>query len=93
VGEIEIGWRLREDVWGRGYAREAAAASLNWAWRELACARIVAVTAEVNARSWGLMQRLGMRRLPDLDFDHPEFPRGHRLRRHITYALARPVAG
>jgi len=39
TGEIEIGWRLREDAWGQGYAREAAAASLDWAWRDLACAR------------------------------------------------------
>jgi len=44
-GEIEIGWRLREDAWGQGYAREAAVATLDWAWRTLACDRIVAITA------------------------------------------------
>jgi hypothetical protein len=38
------------------------------------------------------MQRLGMNRLPDLDFDHPEFPPSHRLRRHITHAAIRPEA-
>src|SRR4051794_26607427 len=27
-GEVEIGWRLREDAWGQGYAKEAAIASL-----------------------------------------------------------------
>ncbi|MGH6876422.1 MAG: GNAT family N-acetyltransferase, partial [Rhizomicrobium sp.] len=84
TGEIEIGWRLREDMWGRGYAREAAGASLAWAWHNLSCARIVAVSVEANARSWGLMERLGMRRMPELDFDHPEFPAGHPLRRHLT---------
>lgn len=89
AGEIEIGWRLREDAWGQGYAREAAAASLEWAWRNLSCARIVAYTAESNARSWGLMKRLGMHPLPELAFDHPELPHAHPLRRHIVYASAR----
>ena len=28
TGEFEIGWRMREDAWGQGYAREAAPASL-----------------------------------------------------------------
>ncbi len=28
--ELEIGWRLRRDAWGQGFAREAAAASLSW---------------------------------------------------------------
>ena len=32
IGEIEIGWRLRRDAWGQGYAREAAEASLAWGW-------------------------------------------------------------
>jgi RimJ/RimL family protein N-acetyltransferase len=90
AGEIEIGWRLREDAWGQGYAREAATASLDWAWRNLSCARIVAVTVMENARSWSLMERLGMRRAPELDFDHPDFPPGHICRRHIAYAIARP---
>ncbi|HEY6578273.1 MAG TPA: GNAT family N-acetyltransferase [Rhizomicrobium sp.] len=89
-GEIEIGWRLREDAWGQGFAREAAAASLHWAWRNLSCARVVAVTVEANASSRRLMERLGMRREPQLDFDHPEFAAGHPLRRHVTYAIARP---
>ena len=91
TGETEIGWRLREDAWGQGYAREAASATLEWAWRNLACARIVAVTAEGNSRSWGLMERLGMSRAPELDFDHPDFPPGHLVRRHIAYAIARPT--
>jgi RimJ/RimL family protein N-acetyltransferase len=93
TGETEIGWRLREDAWGHGYACEAAAASLDWAWRNLSCARIVAVTAEGNTRSWGLMERLGMRRTPELDFEHPDFPLGHLVRRHIAYTIARPTAG
>jgi RimJ/RimL family protein N-acetyltransferase len=90
--EIEIGWRLREDAWGQGYAREAATATLDWAWRNLSCNRVVAITAEGNRRSWGLMERLGMRRLNDMDFEHPDVPVGNKARHHITYAIERPRA-
>jgi len=93
AGEIEIGWRLREDVWGHGYAREAATACLDWAWRNLACARVVAITAEGNTRSWGLMERLGMHRRPDMDFEHPDLAPDDPLRPHITYTIDRPLAG
>lgn len=90
ANDVEIGWRLREDVWGQGYAREGAEASLEWAWRNLDRPQIVAITAKSNFRSWGLMRRLGMMHRADLDFDHPAFKPGHPLREHVTYSIARP---
>ena len=74
AGEIEIGWRLREDVWGRGYAREAATASLDFAFGPLAAPRVVAFTLAENRASWGLMLRLGMTRRADLDYHDPDWP-------------------
>src|SRR3546814_17049402 len=71
---VEIGWRVRSDAWGAGYAREAAEASIAWGWANLACDAIHAITTVANVRSRGLMERLGMKRLPDLDFDHPAVP-------------------
>lgn len=91
-GEIEIGWRLRRDAWGIGYAREAAEASLAWAWAHLDAPRIIAMTVMANTRSWRLMERLGMTRRPDLDFDHPRIDVGDPLRRHIVYVVDRPLA-
>jgi RimJ/RimL family protein N-acetyltransferase len=88
-GKIEIGWRLRAEAWGMGYAREAAAACLEWGSRNLDVPEIFAITVLANSRSWGLMERLGMRRRADLDFDHPGFAPGHPLRAHITYAITR----
>ena len=89
-GEIEIGWRLREDAWGQGYAGEAAAAALEWGWANLGCAQIVSITIPANEPSWRLMERLGMTRRPDLDFAHPDFVPDHPLSEHITYAIDRP---
>lgn len=89
-GEIEIGWRLREDAWGQGYAKEAARASLAWGWGHLDTSRIVAITVPDNRSSWGLMERLGMQRRPEMDFGHPLFAEDHPLHRHIVYVIERP---
>ena len=89
-GEVEIGWRLREDAWGQGYAREAAAAALAWAWANTDAPRVVSLTVPANMRSWGLMERLGMTRRPDLDFGHPLFAEDHPLHWHIVYVAERP---
>ena len=89
--ELEIGWRLRREAWGKGYAREAALASLDWGWAHRDAPRIAAWTVTANAASWGLMERIGMVRRPELDFDHPRFAPGHPLCRHIVYAIGRPA--
>lgn len=68
LGQFEIGWRLREDAWGYGYAREAAAASLDAGFGMFGAEEIIALTVIGNSPSWGLMRRLGMRRREDLDF-------------------------
>lgn len=85
-GEYEVGWRLREDAWGQGYAKEAAIASLNHAFGPLGAERVVAVTYRENAPSWGLMERLGMKRREDLDFDDPRYPE---LNPTIVYSITR----
>jgi RimJ/RimL family protein N-acetyltransferase len=89
-GDVEIGWRLREDAWGQGYACEAAKATLDWAWANLDADRIVSFTVPANEPSWRLMERLGMARRPDLDFAHPGFSPDHPLSGHITYVAERP---
>ncbi|GGC28891.1 N-acetyltransferase [Novosphingobium marinum] len=67
-GEFEIGWRLREDAWGQGYAREAAEASLDAAFENFGAREVFALTVIGNRPSWTLMERLGMRRRMELDY-------------------------
>jgi hypothetical protein len=38
------------------------------------------------------MERLGMKRHPDLDFDHPNVPDDSPLKKHITYSIDRPIS-
>jgi RimJ/RimL family protein N-acetyltransferase len=86
---VEIGWRLVPGCWGHGYAREAAAASLDDGFGRLGLGEIVAFTVPTNARSQALMQRLGMTRDPRDDFDHPRVAESSPLRRHVLYRLRR----
>lgn len=83
---VEVGWRLAAEYWGRGYATEAAHASLRVGFEMLAMPEIVAFTAFGNARSHRLMERLGMR--PDGSFEHPRMPEGSPLRPHYLYRMS-----
>ena len=69
----EIGWRLRESAWGQGIAKEAAIASLDLAFDRFAAPHVVAMTVPDNVASQGLMERLGMARRADLDFEDTRF--------------------
>jgi RimJ/RimL family protein N-acetyltransferase len=85
TGQFEIGWRLRESAWGKGYAKEAAIASLDLAFAQFGAPYVVALTIGPNVESQGLMKRLGMTRREDLDFDDPRF--GPELSPTIVYRI------
>ena len=88
-GELEIGWRLASDCWGRSYAREAAQATLGWIATNRPGEPVCAITSVGNVRSRGLMERLGMHYRPDMDFEHPNVESPH-LKAHVTYWLDAP---
>ena len=85
-GDFEIGWRLREDAWGQGFAKEAAIASLDLAFGRLAAPHVVALTVAANKSSQGLMERLGMGRRSDLDFIDERF--GPELNPSMVWRIA-----
>ena len=66
---VEVGWRLRRDAWGHGYASEAARAAVRFGFEEGGLDEIVSFTVVGNLRSQAVMQRLGMSRLTT--YDHP----------------------
>jgi RimJ/RimL family protein N-acetyltransferase len=86
---VEVGWRLAAELWGHGYATEAARAVLTFGFETLRLSEIVSFTVPGNVRSRRVMEKLGMRHDPVDDFDHPALPEGHRLRRHVLYRIAR----
>lgn len=87
---VEIGWRLYKDHWGKGYATEAAKAVLGLAFERLEIEEVVSFTALENTPSIRVMERLGMERVTDGDFDHPNVPDGSSLKRHCLYRIKKP---
>lgn len=81
---IEIGWRLAKWAWGNGYATEAARCVLQTAFTNFGLSEVYSFTTESNTRSEDVMQRIGMVRRADLDFDHPNTPGWWGIR-HIVY--------
>jgi len=90
VGELEIGWRLASDCWGKGYASEAALACLEYASTRFPEERVVAITAEINTSSRTLMGRLGMSHAPAMDFLYAKLAADDPLRPHVTYVKEPP---
>jgi RimJ/RimL family protein N-acetyltransferase len=58
----EIGWVIHPDYQRRGYASEAAAALLRYGFEEMALHRIIATCQPENPASYGVMEKIGMRR-------------------------------
>lgn len=82
---MEIGWRLALPSWGHGYATEAGRACLAYGFSELGLDEVVSFTTRGNRRSIAVMERIGMKRNPGDDFEHPGLPAGHPQRPHVLY--------
>jgi RimJ/RimL family protein N-acetyltransferase len=80
---VEIGWRLAAEYWNQGLATEAATRVLRLAFDELGLHELVSFTVPANLRSRRVMEKLGMKYSGE--FNHPELPEGHPLRRHVLY--------
>lgn len=65
LAEIELLYGLYPAHWGRGLATEASRAAIDWLFATLAPPRILAGADPPNTASFGVMERLGMRRLPE----------------------------
>lgn len=85
---VEVAWRLARPYWGHAYATEAARAALDYGFDEFGLQEIVAVTVPTNQRSRRVMERLGMTRKAEDDFDHPSVPEGP-LKRCVLYRLSK----
>ena len=67
----DIGWRLVRWAWGRGYATEAAGASLRDVFERVGLNEVLAYTSADNVRSGEVIKRLNMQRAESLDYTEP----------------------
>ncbi|PYE26946.1 RimJ/RimL family protein N-acetyltransferase [Rhizobium sp. PP-F2F-G20b] len=91
VGTVEIGWRLARRDWSKGYVTEAASVLLAFGFKTRGLDEIVSFAVTDNRRSIAVMERIGLIRDIDGDFDHPRVPDTHpHLKRHVLYRRKRP---
>ena len=81
--ELEVGYHLRRDQWGHGYATEAARACMDYAFRELAAVKVVSLIRPENLPSRRVAGRNGMR---------VERQVMHSGMMHLMYATCKPSA-
>lgn len=60
-GEIEVGYGMKKEFWGKGIGFETALAWLKYGFEKLGLERIVAVAVPENTGSWKIMEKLGMK--------------------------------
>src|SRR5258707_783452 len=84
---IEIGWRLLPEFWGQGLAPEGAREVAKYAFEFLQIKELVSFTVPENLRSRRVMEKLGMTHDSADDFNRPQLPPRHPLRRHVLYRL------
>jgi RimJ/RimL family protein N-acetyltransferase len=88
---VEVGWRLKSEHWGRGYAPEAALASLQFGWDVLGLPEIFSWTAVTNHKSRRVMEKIGMTHDRSITFDHPGVKPGwEHLNPHVVYRVTNP---
>jgi RimJ/RimL family protein N-acetyltransferase len=69
---VTVGWLLSPDVWGRGYATEAASALLDQAFTTMGLGRVECVMNAENRRSAAVATRLGMSVIGEIAVPHPD---------------------
>lgn len=74
---IDIGWRLKQTAWGKGYATEGAKRCLKFAFNDLNIDSIISICTVKNSKSEHVMKKIGMKK--QVTFNHPK------LKAHPAY--------
>ena len=77
--EFEIGWQLRPDAWGHGYATETGVALARWAF-EQGIEQVIALVRPANTRAVATVRRVGMQWVGETEKYHSLRLQQYRLR-------------
>ena len=80
-----IGWRLKESAWGKGYATEGAKKCIDYAFTELNIEKIIASCIPSNVNSERIMQKIGMTKKGE--FIEPRFKDFPDYKKFICYEI------
>lgn len=82
---IEIGWRLKYEAWGKGYATEGAKACLKYGFKTLGFDEVYSFTAKINIPSQNVMKKIGMKEV--MEFNHPNVDENSPIYQHVLYYI------
>lgn len=82
---IEIGWRIKYEAWGNGYATEGAKACLKYGVDKLDFNKVYSFTSKINLQSENVMKKIGM--IKNMEFKHPNIAEDSSLCEHVLYCL------
>lgn len=82
---VEIGWRLDNKYWNKGYATEGAKACLQYGFIELNLDAVYSFTAEINKPSENVMKKIGLKKTGE--FKHLRVEEGSPLKPHVLYKI------
>ena len=69
LNEIDLGFRFKKGFWGKGFATEAAYASIKYGFEELNLQRIVGRAEIENIGSWKVLEKCGLAYIGDEEVD------------------------
>lgn len=84
---IDIGWRLKKNSWGKGYATEGATKCLDFGFNELHLEKIISMCTKENTKSENVMKKIGMKKLGE--FNHPKLREYPAYEKCICYEISK----
>ncbi len=82
---VDIGWRLSQKEWGKGYATEGAKKCLDYAFNIIGLKIIKSICPIINDKSERVMEKLGMKK--KTIFNHPLLGEFENLERCVLYEI------
>lgn len=82
---VEIGWRLDERCWNKGYATEGAMRCVEYGFNVLGLNEIYSFTSQSNEASINVMKKIGLKEQGS--FLHPNIEADNQLRLHVLYKM------
>lgn len=82
---IDIGWRLAQKYWGKGFATEGAKRCLRFASEDLKIKKVISMASKVNVNSENVMLKIGMKKVKN--FIHPNLLENENLKECVLYEI------
>uniref|UniRef100_UPI00404A6402 GNAT family N-acetyltransferase n=1 Tax=Gelidibacter sp. TaxID=2018083 RepID=UPI00404A6402 len=82
---VDIGWRLAQTEWGKGFTTEGAKKCLEFAFNEIGLENIKSICPETNDKSEKVMKKIGMKKTKS--FNHPLLSEYKELEKCVLYEI------